>query len=189
MLAWEQELGKEYTPHHWEKSCRLIHSSTRSTNLGKMQQKILLRWYLTPHRIAKIFTGVSPDCWRDCGNTGTLIHILWFCPKLRGLWSQVERIMMDITGIKQALSPGMALLSLDLHTIPSMYRAVISHILLATRISILRKWKEINAPTLSEIIQTTQTNGSYKVLHASANGNYKKVKEQWEPMGLVLTGK
>lgn len=146
-----------------------------------MQQKILLRWYLTPHRIAKIFPGASPDCWKDCGNTGTLIHILWFCPKLRGLWSQVERLMMDITGTKQSLSPGMALLSLDLHTIPSTYRTVISHILLATRISILRKWKEITTPTLLEIIQTIQTNGSYEVLHASANGNYKKVKEQWDP--------
>lgn len=63
----------------------LIHSSTKSTNLGEKQQKISLRWYLTPHSIAKIFPSASSSCWRECGNSGTLIHTLWFCPKLRSL--------------------------------------------------------------------------------------------------------
>lgn len=74
--------------------------------------------------------------------------------------------MTDITGTQQSLSPGMALLSLELHSIPSPFRMVIFHILLATRLSILRYWREATVPTVSEIIQTTHTNGSYEVLHA-----------------------
>lgn len=46
---------------------------------------------------------------------GTLIHILWLCPQLHLLWSQVERMLSVITGTQQPLTPGMVILSLDLH--------------------------------------------------------------------------
>lgn len=113
------------------------YSSTKSTNIWEMQQKIILFWYLTPHRISKIYRGTSPLCRRLCGGSGRLVNILWHCPKLRTLWSQVENLMSYITYLNQPLKPGMAILSLELDFIPTPYRTVVYHILLATRLTIL----------------------------------------------------
>lgn len=112
--VWEQDIIVEYKTQHWEKAFHLIYTSTKCTNLWEMQQKITLQWYLTPYRISEIYPEASPQCWRLCGGTGTLYHILWSCPQLRLLWSQVERLLSIITGTQQLLTLGMALLSLDI---------------------------------------------------------------------------
>lgn len=181
MLAWERDIGTEYSSQQWGSAFRLTHYSTKSTNMREMQQKLTLRWYLTPYRISKIHMGASPLCWRLCGEVGTLFHTLWGCPHLHLLWSQIERLVSTIIGHRQVLTPDMALLSLGLQGIPQPYRVVVSNILLSSRLVILRHWKAPVAPGLSEIIQSIQTCGTYEVLHSSALGSWDSASRAWEP--------
>lgn len=146
-----------------------------------MQQKITLRWYLTPYRISKIYPEASPQCCRRCGDTGTLLQVLWSCAWLHTLWSQVERIISIITGTQRTLTPDMAILSLDLYDTPLPYRIVVSHIILATRLTILRRWKTSEAPNIMEVIHTTHTHGTYEVLHSSTTGKYDNISKDWSP--------
>lgn len=179
--AWEREIGAEYLVQHWEKNFSLIYSSTKSTNLWEMQQKITLRWYLTPYHISKIYPEASPQCWRMCGDTGTLLHVLWSCSRPHALWSQVKRIISIIIGTKRTLTPDMPILSIDLHDTPLPYRTVVSHIILSTRLTILRHWKTSEAPNITEVIHTTHTHGTYEVLHTSTTGKYDQISKDWSP--------
>lgn len=181
MLAWEREIGVDYSVQQWEGSFRLTQASTRSTNLREMQQKTTLRWYLTPYRISKMFPRASPLCWRLCGEKSTLGHVLWSCSKLRPLWTQVERLMTAVTPTSNVLSPGMTILSIDLYNVPPLYRTIISHIILATRLTILRHWKSTSVPMITEVIHTVHTHGTYEVLHSSAIGDYEEMSQQWSP--------
>lgn len=173
--AWEWDIRVEYPTKHWEKTFRLTYSSAKGSNLWEMQQKIILCWYLTPYRISKIYPGASPLLLRNCGGVGTLYHVLWSCPRLRLLWSQTGRLLSNITNTQQTLTPDMAILSLELHNISSSYRTVTSHILLASRLTILRHWKSPITPNVMEVIST------YETLHTSASGNYAKTAQDWRP--------
>lgn len=87
--------------------------------------------------------------------------------------------MAVVTSTHYVLSPGMALLSLDLHGVPSSCRTIVSHIILATRLTILRHWKSTDVPTVTEVIYTVHTHGTYEILHSSATGHYAETSQDW----------
>ena len=181
IITWERDFGVSYSAQSWAKSIRILTASTRSTNLLEMHQKLLLRWYLTPHRLAKMFPNANATCWRQCGERGTLFHIMWECPNIRALWSQVEGVLAGVSDSFPPLHPAMAILSMGIDAIPKSQTMVVSHILLATRLVILRHWKNINPPTMAEIINTVHTHSTYEILHASALGKYEKINNLWAP--------
>ena len=144
-------------------------------------QKLLLRWYLTPYRLSRVYHGTSPLCWRQCGEVGTLIHIMWSCPKLSHLWSGVWGIARDILNTLGPLTPGLAVLSLELDNIPVFCRRVVSNLLLATRLVILRHWKNVVTPSLTEIISTMHIQGKYEIMHSYTMGSSEAVTTSWTP--------
>lgn len=153
--------GKPIQLNNGQKHLNLFTPLPKAPLYGRCSKKNLLRWYLTPSCISKIYHNASPKCWRMWGEYGTLFHILWSCPKIKPLWSQIENIMRTITRLKHSLKPEMAILSLELEFTPPSHRTLISHILLATRLTILRHWKDIEAPTIWEVIATTHMHGTY----------------------------
>lgn len=87
--AWELDLGKTYPLEKWQKALCSTYIATKIINVWEITQKFLLRWYLTPYRISKFAPQTSPICWRGCGATGTLYHIIWTCPAVSFLWVAV----------------------------------------------------------------------------------------------------
>ena len=60
-----------------------------SLAIKELQIKITVRYHFTLARMAIINTSTSNNCWRGCGEKGTLGHCWWECRLVQPLWKTV----------------------------------------------------------------------------------------------------
>lgn len=113
MRTWEIELKTSYTLDQWKYAIASVYKATKSGNLWELYQKILLKWYLTPTRLAGFNPQMSPLCWRQCGQRGSLIHILGTCQLLRNYWLENFNLISHITNSQTPHDASLAILSLE----------------------------------------------------------------------------
>lgn len=140
MQAWEKDFNGIYSEDQWQTALNVTYSSIKSANLWELFQKMVLRWYLTPCWLSKFALGVSPLCWRQCGEVGTLFHLLWSCSNITQYWKRIYNLISQVLKINLEPSPGMALLSLEMDLAPHHMRTLLYHILLASRLYLVRHW-------------------------------------------------
>lgn len=99
-------------------------------------QKTLYRWYLTQYHFSKIYPGHVVTCWRSCGSTGTIEHILWFCRSICPFWRQIFFLISSISYTLFTPNPLLALLHLGIEKFPPSSRVVVIHLLLAAKLNI-----------------------------------------------------
>jgi hypothetical protein len=64
--------------------------------IREMLIKTILRFHLTPARMAKIKILGDSRCWRGCGERGTLLHGWWECKLVQPLWKSVWRFLRKL---------------------------------------------------------------------------------------------
>jgi hypothetical protein len=69
---------------------------SKSLVIREMQIKMILRFYLTPIRMAKIKTSGDNTFWRGCGERGTLLHCWWDCQQVQPLWKSIWRFFRKL---------------------------------------------------------------------------------------------
>lgn len=180
-LIWEQDLQHSFTLDQWHVSCKANQSASKCTSLWELSVKITLRWYLTPVVLSKFDSHTSNTCWRLCSAKGDMIHILWSCPKLITYWTKIFNIISDLTQTQVPLDPALALLSLGIYKFPPNLRSTITHLLLAARLSITRKWKDYSPLTASDAIDLTNLHNTYERILASSLGSLHTYTKHWAP--------
>ena len=66
------------------------------TFIRKMQIKTRMRYHLTPVRMAIIKKSGDNRCWRECGETGTLLYCWWECKLVQPLWKTMWQFLKDL---------------------------------------------------------------------------------------------
>lgn len=107
---WERDLGLKLTTDQWGAILKRSNYLSKCVRYKMIQFKILHRFYITPYKLNKMNSDVSNLCWHGCMKTGTLIHLLWFCPEVKKFWLNIEEFICKLFNVKFQLSPLICLL-------------------------------------------------------------------------------
>lgn len=86
MVQWERDLNLTFDLTEWQDLAFQLSKVSINTTLIEANYKTLLRWYLVPTRVARMHPSTSPNCFRRCGQLGTMYHIWWQCPLVTRFW-------------------------------------------------------------------------------------------------------
>lgn len=170
-----------YTPIQWQHALLATYSCSKNANLWELMHKVTLRWYLTPYRLSKYYSQSSNLCWRNCGQIGTLCHVLWSCRSLDKFWPYVFQKLSEIIAILLQTSPGLDLLNLGIDEIPRILRNTAVNVLLAARLVLMRHWKSPLIPAMSKLVTLVHQHYTYERMYALATDFLKFSTDRWSP--------
>lgn len=140
MREWESDLHHTWSIEEWHRASMAASKGILNIALIEANMKVLMRWYMVPLKISKIYPSASPMCFRNCGHIGSMLHIWWDCPRIRGLWNRIFHTIRKITGFPIQKSPQLALLNFPCPKIPKVVQRLM-FIFLGTKLTIARAWK------------------------------------------------
>lgn len=110
---------------------------------------------------------------------GQLTHVFWSCKHLTSFWNKIFRTISEITGLITPSSPALAILNIGIELFPPECRRVVTHILLAARVLIARRWKINLSPNVSEVVEVVKQNYVFESLLPYRQGNKRLFDHNW----------
>lgn len=178
---WEEDLSTTFSEAQWQLALKSVYKVTQCLTLWELTQKISLRWYLTPAKMASFSPHTPNTCLRFKSHKGDIFHIFWSCSAIQKYWIDTFNLLTNITKIPIPPTPALALLNLNIENIPGPLRYTTTHVLLASRLNLTRHWKSDTSPTITQTIDLVSLHYSYETMMAASNGRATKNAQHWLP--------
>ena len=179
--GWGEDIG-DINDKEWNTILGNVPSVTLSSTQQLTQLFIIHRTYYTPEKLYKWRRRDDPFCPRCLVDNGTLIHMLWRCPKLQRYWGAVVDTVNSIWNLQLPMDPKSCLLGCldEERYMPDTYTAILRTLFLARKL-IAKKWLSVTAPTYTEWIISVNDSLVREQLTYKHRGKMGKFENIWGP--------